>query len=52
MSRKSTNIDEWWAQGKDDVHGTAVEDLVNYRVLGVLTKSYNKWMLCDIGRQA
>ena len=30
----------------------AVEDLVNYRVLGVFTKSYNKWMLCDIGRQA
>ncbi len=32
--------------------GAAVEDIVNYRVLGVFTKSYNKWMLCDIGRQA
>jgi hypothetical protein len=32
--------------------GAAVEDIVNYCVLGVFTKSYNKWMLCDIGRQA
>jgi hypothetical protein len=32
--------------------GAAVEDIVNYRVLGVFTKSYNKWMLFDIGRQA
>ena len=29
-----------------------LSDLVDYRVLAVNTKTYNKWYLCDRGRQA